>query len=163
MGIEVYQTIHWLSWYYLPIYSIIMATDKKYWYAVGRRKMSTAIVRLFPKGKWEFIIKKWDQTLSLKEYFGGHAYLIEDALMPFTILGNKAEKKYDAEIIVKGWGMMGQAEAIRLWFARALVVGNEENRLTLKPHGLLKRDPRVKERKKPGLKKARKSPQWSKR
>jgi len=107
LGIEVYQTIHWLSWYYLPIYSIIMATDKKYWYAVGRRKMSTAIVRLFPKGKWEFIIKKWDQTLSLKEYFGGHAYLIEDALMPFTILGNKAETKYDAEIVVKWWGMMG--------------------------------------------------------
>ena len=58
---------------------------------------------------------------------------------------------------------MGQAEAIRLGFSRALVIGNEDNRLTLKPHGLLKRDPRIKERKKPGLKKARKSPQWSKR
>ena len=58
---------------------------------------------------------------------------------------------------------MGQAEALRLGFARAMVIEKEENRLTLKPHGLLKRDPRIKERKKPGLKKARKSPQWSKR
>lgn len=58
---------------------------------------------------------------------------------------------------------MGQAEAIRLAFARALVAYNEANRLQLKPYGLLKRDPRIKERKKPGLKKARKSPQWSKR
>ena len=142
--------------------SIIMAT-KKYWYAVGRRKMSTAIVRLYPNGKGNFSIKKDDKNISLREYFGWHAYLIEDALMPFAILWNKAEKKYDAEIIVKWWGITGQAEAIRLGFARALVVGNEDNRLTLKPHGLLKRDARVKERKKPGLKKARKSPQWSKR
>jgi small subunit ribosomal protein S9 len=58
---------------------------------------------------------------------------------------------------------MGQAEALRLGLARALVLYNEEYRLTLKPHGLLKRDPRIKERKKPGLKKARKSAQWSKR
>ena len=58
---------------------------------------------------------------------------------------------------------MGQTEAIRLAFARALVKENEGNRTVLKPYGLLKRDPRVKERKKPGLKKARKSLEWSKR
>ncbi len=58
---------------------------------------------------------------------------------------------------------MGQADAIRLAFARALIKSKEEWRLTLKPQGLLKRDPRIKERKKPGLKKARKAPQWSKR
>lgn len=58
---------------------------------------------------------------------------------------------------------MGQAEALRLGFSRALVIEKESHRLVLKPHGLLKRDPRIKERKKPGLKKARKSAQWSKR
>ena len=58
---------------------------------------------------------------------------------------------------------MGQADAIRLAFARALIKSKEEWRLALKPQGLLKRDPRIKERKKPGLKKARKAPQWSKR
>lgn len=125
--------------------------------------MSTATIKLYPKGKGNFVIKKGDQQVSIKEYFGGYEYLVEDALMPFTILWNKAEKSYDAEITVIWGGIMGQAEAIRLWFARSLVVGNEDNRLTLKPYGLLKRDPRVKERKKPGLKKARKSPQWSKR
>ena len=79
-----------------------MVASKKYRYAVGRRKMSTAIVRLYPKGKGNIVIKKAGQELSLKEYFGGHAYLVEDALMPFTVLGNKAETKYDAEIVVKG-------------------------------------------------------------
>ena len=58
---------------------------------------------------------------------------------------------------------MGQADAIRLAFSRALIKSKEERRLALKPQGLLKRDPRIKERKKPGLKKARKAPQWSKR
>lgn len=58
---------------------------------------------------------------------------------------------------------MGQSDAVRLAFSRALIKSKEEWRLTLKPHGLLKRDPRIKERKKPGLKKARKAPQWSKR
>ena len=89
--------------------------------------------------------------------------MIENVMMPFTILSAKAAKTYDAEVILRGGGIMGQAEALRLAFARALVLEKEDHRLVLKPHGLLKRDPRVKERKKPGLKKARKSPQWSKR
>ena len=75
---------------------------KKYFYAVGRRKMSTAVVKLYPKGTGKITVKTGDQTVSLQEYFGGHAYLIEDAMMPFAILGNKAEKAYDAEITVKG-------------------------------------------------------------
>ncbi len=136
---------------------------KKYFYAVGRRKCSTAVVKLFPKGKGEVKVRKGEGTVSLKEYFGGHAYLIEDAMMPFAILGNKAEKSFDMEVTLRGGGLMGQAEALRLGISRALVLHNEDYRLTLKPHGLLKRDPRVKERKKPGLKKARKSSQWSKR
>jgi small subunit ribosomal protein S9 len=89
--------------------------------------------------------------------------MIENALQPFLILGDKAEKKYDAQIVLKGGGLMGQAEALQLGFARALVDYQESNRTTLKPYGFLERDARVKERKKPGLKKARKSAQWSKR
>ena len=140
-----------------------MAAVKKYVYAVGRRKCSTAVIKLFPKGTWKFTVKKGKDTLSLKDFFGGHAYLLEDALMPFAILGEKSDKTFDLEVVLRGWGMMGQAEALRLGLSRALVLHNESYRLTLKPHGLLKRDPRIKERKKPGLKKARKSSQWSKR
>jgi small subunit ribosomal protein S9 len=72
-------------------------------------------------------------------------------------------KKFDAEITITGGGIAGQSDAIRLGFARALILHDADFRLTLKPYGLLKRDPRVKERKKPGLKKARKGPTWSKR
>ena len=136
---------------------------KKYQYAVWRRKRSTAVVKLYPNGSWNYTIRKGDEQVSVQDYFWGHDYMIEDLFYPFTVLGAKAQSAYDAEIVVKGWGLMGQTEAIRLWFARALVGENESNRTTLKPHGLLKRDPRVKERKKPGLKKARKSPEWSKR
>lgn len=135
----------------------------KYTYAVWRRKRSTAIVKLFPKGKWTYTINVGEKTMPAAEYFGGHTYLMEDAMYPFTILDPKASTQYDAEITIRWWGLMWQAEAIRLWFARALVLYNDQNRKILKPYGLLKRDPRVKERKKYGLKKARKSPQWSKR
>jgi len=136
---------------------------KKYFYAVWRRKCSTAVIKLFPKGTGKVQVRKGEDFISLKDFFGWHAYLLEDALMPFAILGNKAEKSFDMEVVMRWWGIMGQAEALRLGLARALVLYNEEYRLTLKPHGLLKRDPRIKERKKPGLKKARKSAQWSKR
>ncbi len=142
---------------------MVKAAARKYHYAVGRRKMATAVVKLYPKGEGTISVKKGEVTYSLQDYFGGHGYLVEDALLPFTIIGDKSQQQFDAEIVLTGGGMMGQAEAMRLWFARALVDFKEEYRLTLKPHGLLKRDPRVKERKKPGLKKARKSPQWSKR
>ncbi len=137
--------------------------DKKYLYAVWRRKRSTAVVKLYPKWSGSFSIKKWTGSVTLQEYFWWHTYMVEDCFFPFTVLGDKAQSMYDAEITVRWWWLMGQAEAIRLAFARALVEQSEANRLTLKPHGLLKRDPRVKERKKPWLKKARKSPEWSKR
>lgn len=108
-------------------------------------------------------VQKGDKMVSLDEYFGGHEYLKENTFFPFAIIGDNSIKKYDAEIQVSGGGLMGQADAIRLAFARALIQAKEEWRLTLKPHRLLKRDARIKERKKPGLKKARKAPQWSKR
>ena len=91
---------------------------------------------------------------TLADYFGGNQYLLQIATSPFSTLGVDVLKKFDAEIKVVGGGLA---------FARALVEWNSDLRVSLKPHGLLKRDPRVKERKKPGLKKARKAPTWSKR
>lgn len=90
-------------------------------------------------------------------------YLFDNALAPLSTIGLDNIKKFDAEITINGGGIAGQSDAIRLGFARALILYNTDFRLTLKPYGLLKRDPRIKERKKPGLKKARKGPTWSKR
>ncbi len=103
------------------------------------------------------------EGVSLNDFLWGHRYLIEDVLFPFAVLANWLEKRVDIEIKVRGWGLRGQAEAMRLGIARALVELSPDFRLTLKSHGLLKRDPRQKERKKPWLKKARRAPQWSKR
>lgn len=137
---------------------------KEYNYAVGRRKETSAVMKLFPKGKWEFTVRlsSW-KMLPLKEYFWGNAHLYENAIMPLLILWKEYATQFDAEIVVKWWGVSGQSDAIKLAFARALVDRNSDFRLQLKPYGLLKRDPRIKERKKPGLKKARKAPTWSKR
>ena len=138
--------------------------EKKYNYAVGRRKTSTATVHLM-KGKGNISVRKGDEYVKIQDYFvwEGAQELVKDALFPFAVLGKSAQKMFDITIHVVGGGLRGQAEAIRLAISRALVEFNPEYRLTLKPYGLLKRDPREKERKKPGLRKARKSPQWSKR
>ncbi|MFZ2151033.1 MAG: 30S ribosomal protein S9 [Candidatus Absconditicoccaceae bacterium] len=137
---------------------------KEYNRALGRRKETTAVVKLFSKGSGNFIVKKpGGKEMPLKEYFGGNHYLYENAIKPFEILGKDKLNQFDGEIKIAGGGISGQADAIRLGFSRALIDWNSEFRLTLKPYGLLKRDPRIKERKKPGLKKARKSPTWSKR
>jgi len=138
--------------------------NKEYTYAIGRRKETTAVVKLFGNGSGSFIIKTSNgSTKPLADYFGGNLYLLEAALSPLNTLGVDYLKKFDAEISVNGWGISGQADAIKLGFARALIEWNPDFRPTLKPYGLLKRDPRIKERKKPGLKKARKGPTWSKR
>lgn len=138
--------------------------NKEYTYAIGRRKETTAVVKLFGNGSGSFIIKTSNgSTKPLADYFGGNLYLLEAALSPLNTLGADYLKKFDAEIVVNGWGISGQADAIKLGFARALIEWNPDFRPTLKPYGLLKRDPRIKERKKPGLKKARKGPTWSKR
>lgn len=139
-------------------------TQREYNQAVGRRKETTAIVKLYAKGKGDFALKTaTGKDYSLKEYFGGNEYLYQNAIAPFLTIGAETLKKFDADIVVKGGGVGGQSDAIKLAFARALVEWNSDLRPTLKPHGLLKRDPRIKERKKPGLKKARKAPTWSKR
>lgn len=141
-----------------------MATKStSYTYAVGRRKQSTATVKLFAGGTGSFSLIQGENAISLKDYFGGREYMYENAIYGLTTLGDNFTKGYDAEVKVVGGGTMGQSEALKLAFARALIQINPEFRLQLKPLGLLKRDPRRKERKKPGLRGARRSPQWSKR
>lgn len=138
--------------------------NREYTNAVGRRKETTATVKLYAKGAGNILVKTaTGKEYTLADYFGGNIYLYKNAVLPFTTLGNDVLKRFDAEIKVVGGGIAGQSDAIKLAFSRALVEWNSDLRTTLKPHGLLKRDPRIKERKKPGLKKARKAPTWSKR
>jgi small subunit ribosomal protein S9 len=122
---------------------------------VGRRKEAVVRVRLVP-GTGEFRLN----GRSLEQYFPNkvHQQLIREPLVTL----DKAEQ-YDVIGILKGGGVTGQAGALRLAIARALIEVEAEDRPALKKAGFLTRDPRVKERKKYGLKKARKAPQYSKR
>lgn len=139
-------------------------TNKKYYYAVWRRKTSTAVTHLF-KGKGNILIRKDDEYVSIEDYFTwqGSEDLLKDALYPFTVLWKTVRNQLDATIHLSGWWLRWHSEAIRHSLSRALVEFDNDFRTVLKPYGLLKRDPREKERKKPGLRKARKAPQWSKR
>lgn len=123
--------------------------------ALGRRK--TAIARIYLKdGDGKIIINGKD----FKEYFPTATlhYVVEQ---PFMLTENQG--KYDIKVNLKGGGINGQAEAVRLAISRALVKINEEYRPVLKENGLMRRDPRMVERKKPGQPKARKKFQFSKR
>jgi small subunit ribosomal protein S9 len=132
-----------------------MAAKKQY-PGTGRRKSSVARVRLIP-GKGDIIINK----KPLEEYFGMEI-MRREVRRPFEITGN--EGKFDVIATVYGGGFTGQAGALRHGISRALLVFDEEtNRPTLKAAGFLTRDPRMKERKKYGLKKARRASQFSKR
>ena len=122
---------------------------------IGRRKTSVARVYVRP-GSGVITINKKDS----KEYFGTDV-LVYKVNQPFLL--TETAGQYDVTVNVFGGGITGQAEAIRLAVFRALCEINEENRLLLKPHGLLTRDARMVERKKPGQKKARKKFQFSKR
>jgi small subunit ribosomal protein S9 len=126
-----------------------------YYPGVGRRKRSVATIRL-TNGKG--VIKVNDKTPL--EYFGSDVF--EQTLRAPLVLLAK-DKTVDINARVEGGGLTGQADAIRLGIARALLGMNEEYRVSLRKEGFLTRDARVKERKKPGLKKARKAPQFSKR
>ncbi len=121
----------------------------KYFQAIGRRKRSTALVRLY-SGKGTIYINS-KQIEKPQEIY----------LKPLKDTNNLT--KFDISIIVKGGGRIGQIEAIRLGISRALLKYNDQLKQTLKKEGYLTRDPREKERKKPGLKRARKAPQWQKR
>ena len=124
--------------------------------ATGRRKTSVARVHLVPgTGKWTINGRELDS------YFPNKVHQ-QEVNEPFTVLG--AEGRFDVIARLHGGGISGQAGALRLGVARALNgIDEEGNRPTLKKAGFLTRDPRAKERKKYGLKKARKAPQYSKR
>ncbi|MBQ7453103.1 MAG: 30S ribosomal protein S9, partial [Clostridia bacterium] len=122
-----------------------------------RRKKAIARVRLIPSSKANFVINKTE----FDKYFAGMDALKIIAKQALVLVD--AENKYDVFVNVYGGGLAGQAGAIRHGIARALVLANEGYKAELKGAGFLTRDPRMKERKKYGLKKARKAPQFSKR
>ncbi len=128
-----------------------------YIFAVGKRKTSIARVKIFPKGKGEITINERE----FKEFFT-IGKDISSFLSPFKV-ADASEKTYDLEIKLLGGGVSSGAEACRLGIARALVKEDEGRRSVLKKAGFLTRDSRTKERNKPGLKRARRAPQWSKR
>jgi len=128
----------------------------RYYEGVGRRKEATARVRIM-SGSGKFVVN----GKPLEEYFPRFGD-VDYILAPFQVLGED-RAKYDVSVVVRGGGVTGQAGAVRLGLARAFAKLNEEYIPTLKKHGLLTRDPREKERKKPGLKRARKAPTYTKR
>ena len=138
----------------------VVATDERYVYAVGRRKTAVAQVRLYPvkKGAEATLIANGGKTIF--EYFGTEG-LVGNVIAPLKTVGLEAD--WSVSILVRGGGKHGQSDAAKLGVARALLKHDPLLRTALKVEGYLTRDARSVERKKPGLKKARKSPQWSKR
>ena len=131
-------------------------TKAKYFEAVGRRKTATARVRLFPGAKPGYEVN----GKTLEAYFP-----VKEMQMTVTdaIATGKPAEKFHITALITGGGISAQSEALRHGIARALLVYDAQLRGGLKKAGMLRRDPRAKERRKFGLKKARKSPQWSKR
>ena len=132
-----------------------MAKATQSYHGTGRRKKSIARVYVMP-GKGKITINKRD----IDEYFGLETLKVV-VRQPLEAIG--AVEKFDVVVTVKGGGTTGQAGAIRHGLARALVKEDADNRAVLKKEGYLTRDPRMKERKKYGLKAARRAPQFSKR
>lgn len=132
-----------------------MTTKRPYHYSAGKRKTAIARVKLFEDGSGDVIVN----GKPLKEYFAG--LQIENAVAPLALTEQK--NKYDIEAQVEGGGKSAQSDAIRLGITRALLAINPDWRIELKRAGFLRRDSRIKERKKPGLHRARRAPQFSKR
>lgn len=131
-----------------------MAVD--YYEAVGRRKMATARVRLFPGGEGTIVVNE----RPLDEYFVREKDIV---CLKEPLQATATEHRFNISAKVTGGGMGGQAGAIRLAIARALLEVDRDLRPVLRKGGFLTRDARVKERKKPGLRRARKAPQYTKR
>lgn len=127
----------------------------EYYYGLGRRKEATAKVRLY-KGKGKVIVNGKE----LSEYFTS-GLLREKIFSPLKLIGS--ENKFDISVLVSGGGKSGQVGAITHGITRAVISYDESFRTALKKSGFVTRDPRAKERKKYGLKRARKAPQFSKR
>lgn len=130
--------------------------ERRYHYGLGKRKTAVAKVRLYEKGTGECTVNE----RNLAEYFPLKE-LQEAALAPLKVVDML--KKFDISVIADGGGINGQADAVKLGISRALLDFDPELKSMLKKEGLLTRDSREKERKKPGLKRARRAPQWSKR
>lgn len=122
--------------------------DKKYHLGIGRRKCAVAMVKVF-SGDGKYEINGQAETLT------------QEIMEPLMICG--LQKKFDISVKVQGGGHQGQIDAVKLGITRALIKEDPERHLILKKAGLVTRDQREKERKKYGLKRARKAPQWSKR
>lgn len=129
--------------------------SRQFFYSVGKRKTAIARVRLFQGGNGDVTVN----SKKLQEYFAG--VQVENALAPLRITDTKGS--FDVEVQVIGGGKSAQSDAMRLGISRALLLFDPELRPTLKREGFLRRDARIKERKKPGLKRARRAPQFSKR
>jgi small subunit ribosomal protein S9 len=135
----------------------VKAKKKIQFWGTGRRKKAIARVRLIPGGEGSITIN----SRTMDEYFGGLDTMKQIVRQPLEKTG--ATAKFDVVVNVLGGGFTGQAGAIRHGIARALVLADDQCKPILKKEGFLTRDPRMKERKKYGLKKARKAPQFSKR
>lgn len=132
-----------------------MSDQLRYYEATGRRKRAVARVRLYP-GQGEVVIN----GKPLKDYFG-RPQDWRAVTAPLTLTGS--EGRFNLSVLVEGGGVTGQADAIRHGVSRALLEADPDLKKALRRGGFLTRDPREKERKKPGLKRARKAPQYTKR
>ena len=132
-----------------------MTSDQHYYYGLGRRKSAVARVRLYPGNGTVIVNGK-----ALEEVIP-RAATRQDVVRPLVVTDTMGS--FNVQAMVKGGGFSGWAGAIRYGIARALLVADEQYRRPLRSNGLLTRDARVKERKKPGLKRARKAPQYTKR
>lgn len=128
----------------------------QYYEGIGRRKTATARVRIYPEGQGRIIVN----DKPAEQYFPRIGDM-DRILKPLKVTGG--EGRYDITVLVKGGGITGQADAVSHGLARALLKYNPDFRPLLRKAGLLTRDAREKERKKPGLKRARKAPQYTKR
>ncbi len=128
----------------------------QYYEGIGRRKSASARVRLYPGGSGNVIVNDKEA----QEYLPREGD-VQIMMRPLTTVGQ--ETQYDISVHVDGGGITGQRDAIQLGIARALLKVDPDLRSALKPKGFLTRDARVKERKKPGLKRARKAPTYTKR
>ncbi|MFA5800379.1 MAG: 30S ribosomal protein S9 [Candidatus Peribacteraceae bacterium] len=132
-----------------------MTAHRSFFYGLGKRKTAIARVRLFQDGEGKVTVN--DEPLA--KYF--FSTLGENALAPLVL--TEQQKKVDVQAFVQGGGKVAQSGAIRLGISRALMLMDPAMRAVLKQAGFLRRDSRIKERKKPGLKRARRAPQFSKR
>ena len=130
-------------------------TSEHYYFGLGRRKTAVARVRLFPGNGAVVVNGKPVESVITR------ASSRQEMLRPFAV--TDTQNKFNVQVLVKGGGVEGWAGAIRFGIARALIAADESHRRPLRQQGLLTRDARVKERKKPGLKRARKAPQYTKR